>query len=65
MKEHIYILILNWNGNKILKNCLESISKIEYSNFSTIVIDNASTDNSIEIIQDYYPEVEIFKLNKN
>ena len=43
MKEDkIKILILNYNGEKLLKECLDSVLSIDYSNYSTILIDNVS-----------------------
>ena len=65
MNSHVNILILNWNGSKVLKPCLDSIMNIEYNNFSTTVIDNASTDDSCEMLKSYYPKVELLKLGKN
>ena len=31
---HIKILILNWNGEKIIKKCIDSINNLSYSNYS-------------------------------
>ena len=36
---HIKILILNWNGEKIIENCLKSVQKIKFNNYSIDVID--------------------------
>ena len=66
MKEaKIKILILNYNGEDFLKNCLESVSSINYSNYSIVLIDNNSTDNSVKYIKSNYPEVEIVETGKN
>ncbi len=65
MNPHIKILILNWNGKDLLKHCLESVSKIDYPNYSVMVIDNGSTDNSIEMVKDNYAEVELLELDNN
>ena len=65
MTAHIKILILNWNGKHILKPCLDSIKKIDYSNYSVMVIDNGSTDNSVEMVKEKYPQVDIIELKKN
>ena len=48
---HIKILILNYNGEEIIHRCLESVSSIDYDNYSVDVIDNGSTDNSKEILK--------------
>lgn len=46
----VYILILNWNNPEDTINCLESIYKIKYPNYQIVLIDNGSTDSSIERI---------------
>ena len=61
----IKILILNYNGVNFLKECLESVYKIDYPNFSVTVIDNLSTDNSINFIKSNYPDVELVLTDKN
>ena len=65
MNPHISILILNWNGGDLIQNCLDSILKINYKNYSVFVIDNNSTDNSIKLIEKKYPQVNIIPLNEN
>ena len=65
MTAHIKILILNWNGKHLLKPCLESVNKIDCSNYSVMVIDNGSTDNSVEMVKEKYPQVDIIELKNN
>lgn len=65
MKPHIKVLILNWNRSKLTCQCLASIEKLTYENFSTMVIDNASSDDSIEKIHTNYPSVDVLVLKKN
>jgi GT2 family glycosyltransferase len=43
----VYVVLLNWNGWRDTLECLESLFKSNYENFSVIVCDNASTDNSV------------------
>lgn len=47
----VYILLLNWNRAKNTIDCLNSIFDLDYNNFSVVLCDNDSTDNSIEIIK--------------
>ena len=65
MTAHIKILILNWNGKHLLKPCLDSIKKIDYSNYSVMVIDNGSTDNSVNMVKENNSEVNLLVLEKN
>ena len=65
MTAHIKILILNWNGKHLLKPCLDSVSAIDYPNYSVMVIDNGSTDNSVKMVKENFSEVELVKLENN
>jgi GT2 family glycosyltransferase len=49
----VTIVILNWNGWKDTIECLESLYRITYPKYQVIIIDNGSTDNSIERITEY------------
>jgi len=49
----VSIIILNWNGWEDTIECLESIYHINYSNYQVIVVDNNSSDDSIQKINDY------------
>jgi len=47
----VAIIVLNWNGWKDTIECLESVFRIDYPNYKVIVVDNGSTDGSIEKIK--------------
>jgi len=47
----VYIVVLNWNGWEDTIECLASLLKLNYSNFQIVVIDNGSTDESVEKIK--------------
>lgn len=60
----IAIVILNWNGEKLLEQFLPSV--VRYSNDADIyVADNASTDASIAFVNRQFPEVTIIENSKN
>lgn len=61
----VSIVIPNYNGKHFLKKCLDSISKQTYKNIETIVVDNASSDNSIEFLKDEYPNVITISMTTN
>jgi len=44
----VSIIILNWNGWRKTVECLESLTKINYSNYEVIIVDNGSTDESVD-----------------
>jgi GT2 family glycosyltransferase len=51
VKPHVSIILLNWNGWQDTIECLESIQKSTYENFNVILIDNDSSDDSLEQIK--------------
>lgn len=61
----VTIIIPNYNGKHFLRPCLESLSKQSYQKFEIIVVDNHSTDGSIEYMKEFYPEIRIIALDKN
>ncbi len=62
----VAIVILNWNGEKLLKEFLPVvIENSQLSGVEVIVADNASTDSSIEILETIFPSVRIIQLDRN
>jgi GT2 family glycosyltransferase len=49
----VYIVILNWNGWRDTIECLESVLRLDYSEYKVIVCDNASSDGSLEHIRSW------------
>jgi len=60
----VALIVLNWNSEKIIKNCLDSLLKTNYPNFKVVVVDNASTDKSIEIIKKHFRRKVDLIINK-
>lgn len=61
----ISIIIVTWNAKELLKNCLISLYNQTYKNFEIIVVDNASKDNTVQMIEREFPEVKLVRLNEN
>lgn len=59
------VIIPNWNGKHLLKKCLTSLEKQTFKDFEVLIVDNGSTDDSIDYIRKYFPKVGILELNKN
>lgn len=53
------VVILNWNGEKLLEQFLPSVINFSSDEATIYVADNASSDNSIRFIKKYYPSVKI------
>jgi GT2 family glycosyltransferase len=59
------IIIPNWNGAKHLPTCLGSLQHQTYPNIEVILVDNASGDESVALVQRNYPEVVLVQLDEN
>jgi len=57
----VSILIVNWNEKTFLGDCLTSLSSQTYQNYEILVIDNASTDSSVEYVSQNFPSVRIIQ----
>jgi len=63
----VSIVILNYNGQKFLKKCLQSVLGSDYENFEIILVDNGSTDKSLESVKpfDRNPRLKMVCLKEN
>ena len=61
----VSIIIPNFNGKQFLTDCLNSITKQNFSLYEVIIIDNASTDESVEYIKDNYAEFTLIQNLEN
>ncbi len=61
----ISVIIVNFNGEKFIRRCIESLNHQTFKNYEVIVVDNASTDDSVPIIRDKFPWVNLVELPVN
>ncbi|MFT3908482.1 MAG: glycosyltransferase family 2 protein [Ferruginibacter sp.] len=61
----VAIVILNWNGRAFLEKMLPSVLNTTYQNKRVIVADNASSDDSLDLVTKNFPAVEIIKNEEN
>lgn len=61
----VVIIILNWNGLNDTLECLDSVYRLDYPNFEVIVVDNCSSDDSVETIARKYPQAFLIENSKN
>ncbi len=61
----ISIIIINYNGQEHLNELLQSIKRQSYTNTEVLIVDNASVDDSIEFIQDNFPNYTLLKQKEN
>jgi GT2 family glycosyltransferase len=61
----ISTVILNWNGKAYLRPCLQSVKGQTYPNIEMILVDNGSTDASVEYIKNLFPDLRLLVNRKN
>lgn len=65
IKKNLCIAILNYNGSTYLESFLPFMLDSSSEDIDIVVIDNNSTDDSIEILEEWFPEVKLIKLEEN
>lgn len=61
----VSIIIVNWNGGEVLRGCLYSLEKIKYKNYEVIIVDNNSSDDSLEYARIFKNKVKIIHNKSN
>jgi GT2 family glycosyltransferase len=61
----ISVIILNWNGRPFLEKCIQSVLKQTYPNLEIIVVDNASTDDSLKWLSSFSDRIKVISNSKN
>jgi GT2 family glycosyltransferase len=61
----VSIIILNFNGKRFLNNCLSSVFKSKYERFEVILVDNGSTDGSLDALSGDVLEDDRLKILRN
>ncbi len=61
----VSVVIPSWNGRRQLEGVLESLEAQEYDDFDTIVVDNGSSDGSVEFLAERWPQVRVLALEEN
>jgi len=61
----VAIVIPNWNGRKYLEHCLRSVFAQQFRDFSVILVDNGSTDGSVDLARTCFPQVHIIENHEN
>ena len=59
------MIVLNWNGQAFLRECLGSLSRQTAVNKEVLLVDNGSTDSSLQLVTENCPEVRIIELQEN
>lgn len=61
----VCVLIVNWNGRRHLEVGLPSLLATRYRHFKIMILDNGSTDGSVDWVQRNFPQIETVSLGAN
>lgn len=64
-KGKVSFIVVNWNGRETVSECINSILSQTYENKEIIIVDNHSTDNSLDLIKEKFKIDKIISLDKN
>ena len=65
MSHDASVIIVNWNGRQHLEGCLDALEAQRGVDFETILVDNGSTDGSVTLVKQRYPDVRLVTLDSN
>ncbi|MCX7596938.1 MAG: glycosyltransferase family 2 protein, partial [Fischerella sp.] len=61
----VFVILLNWNGWQDTVKCIVSLKGLSYPNYEIVVLDNASTNDSVEQIRAAHPDVTLIETGAN
>ena len=61
----VSINLVTWNAERFIEDCLHSVLDQTYTDYSLIIIDNGSTDNTVEIIHERFPHLNVIRHKTN
>ena len=62
----VAVIILNWNGEKLLREYLPSVIETTDTSIADIIVaDNGSTDSSVELLRKEFPQVKLLEFKEN
>lgn len=62
----VAVIILNWNGEKLIREFLPSVIATTDSTIADVIVaDNGSTDSSVELLRNEFPQVKVLEFSEN
>jgi len=65
MTAKVSVVIVNLNGERYLERCLSTVLAQRYPNFEVVLVDNGSTDGSVALVRERFPEVRVIENGTN
>lgn len=64
-KPKVSVMVLNYNGKEHIEECLHSLKGQSYTDYEIVLVDNGSTDGSLEYVKENFPPVHVVPLDRN
>ena len=61
----VSVVVTNWNGRRFLADCLNALNAQTWQDFEIIVVDNGSTDGSVQWLREYWSSVRVIANSEN
>ena len=61
----VVIVVLNWNGRDDTIRCAESVQQLRYPRCIPVVVDNGSTDGSVDVLRGRFPGLDVIETGRN
>jgi len=61
----VSVIVLSYNRRDEMRECLQSVMGQDYANFEIVVLDNGSSDGSVEMLRDEFPDITLITLDEN
>lgn len=61
----VFVIVLNYNGREFIRKCLTGLFKVNYPNLEIVVVDNNSSDGSLETARTLFPKAHFIKNEEN
>jgi hypothetical protein len=61
----VYTVLVNWNGKDVTRECIRSLNAVMYGNMRIVLVDNASSDGSVQSIREEFPDVSVLEMQQN
>lgn len=58
-------IIVTWNNEKEIEDCLSTVSRYSPKNSKVIVVDNNSNDKTVQVIKEKFPEIDLIESKEN
>jgi len=61
----VVVIVLNWNGARVIRDCLDSLKAQSFESFRVIVVDNDSSDGSDQVVSSEFSDLHLLRLDSN